>query len=183
MAIYLRGVLMRKFLIVVDMQKDFVDGSLGTKEAVKILPAVCEKISSFDGDIFVTYDTHFENYLETSEGKRLPVEHCIKGTDGWELNSEVQKALDKKEYTTVQKLTFGSVTLPELITEKAEDEDFTVELIGLCTDICVVSNALILKANFSENQISVDSSCCAGVTPETHEAALATMRMCQIDVK
>ncbi len=179
----LRGVNVKKFLIVVDMQKDFVDGSLGTAEAAKIVPAVCEKIRSFDGDIIATFDTHFENYLETSEGKKLPVEHCIKGADGWKLNADVQNALNAKKYKTVEKLTFGSVDLPNLIKEASGEENFSVELIGLCTDICVVSNALIIKANFPEKAISVDSSCCAGVTPETHEAALTTMRMCQIDVK
>ncbi len=174
---------MKNFLIVVDMQKDFVNGSLGTKEAVAIVPAVCDKIEAFDGEIFATLDTHFENYLETAEGKKLPVEHCIKGTDGWKLNSEVQKALDKKGYTIVEKLTFGSADLPRFIKEKADGDDFSIELIGLCTDICVVSNALILKAYFTDKIISVDSACCAGVTPETHGAALTTMRMCQIDVK
>ncbi len=174
---------MKSFLIVVDMQKDFVDGALGTPEAVKIVPNVVDKINSFDGDIIVTYDTHFDNYMETSEGKNLPVPHCIKNTDGWELNEDVQKALDGKKYTSVEKPTFGSVKLPEIIKQLAGDEEFSVELIGLCTDICVVSNALLLKANFPEIEISVDSSCCAGVTVESHNAALQTMKMCQIDVK
>ncbi len=173
---------MKNFLVVVDMQKDFVDGSLGTKEAVAIVPAVAEKIKNFDGDIFVTYDTHFEDYLHSAEGKNLPVEHCIKGTSGWKLDAQIEKALWGKEYTPVEKLTFGSVLLPKLIREKAEDEDFTVELVGLCTDICVVSNALILKANFPEVKISVSAGCCAGVTPDSHEAALKVMSMCQIDV-
>ena len=128
-------------------------------------------------------DTHFDNYLETSEGINLPVSHCIKGTDGWNINPDVVSALESKGYTAVEKLTFGSVDLPQLIRDKAGDGDFTVELIGLCTDICVVSNALILKANFPEKYICVDSSCCAGVTPDTHNAALTTMKMCQIDVK
>lgn len=174
---------MKKFLVVVDMQKDFVDGSLGTKEAVSIVPDVVNKILNFDGEIIATYDTHFNNYLDSSEGKKLPVEHCIKDTDGWHLDSSVQAALNEKGYKAVEKLTFGSVDLPKIIKEAAGDVDFSVELIGLCTDICVVSNALLLKANFPEAEISVDSACCAGVAPETHEAALATMRMCQIDVK
>ncbi len=173
---------MKKFLIVVDMQKDFVDGALGTREAQSIVPCVTEKIRGFDGDIFVTYDTHFENYADTAEGKKLPVPHCIKGTDGWKLDENVQKALSDREYTAVEKLTFGSVGLPKLIEERADGEDFSIELIGLCTDICVVSNALILKANFPEKRISVDENCCAGVTPESHAFAIATMRMCQIDV-
>lgn len=173
---------MKKILVVVDMQKDFVDGSLGTSEAAEIVSNVSKKIEDFDGEIFVTYDTHFENYLSTAEGERLPVEHCIKGTEGFELDKEVARALEGKKYTRVEKLTFGSVELPRLIENTADGEDFSVELVGLCTDICVVSNALILKANFPERKISVDSSCCAGVTPETHNAALTTMRMCQIDV-
>lgn len=174
---------MKKFLIVVDMQKDFVDGALGTKEAVSIVPAVVEKIKSFDGEIIVTYDTHSENYMETSEGINLPVPHCIKGTDGWQLDSNVAAALKGKNYTTVEKLTFGSINLPEVIKQSAKGENFTIELIGLCTDICVVSNALILKANFPEAEISVDSSCCAGVTPDSHTAAITTMKMCQINIK
>lgn len=174
---------MKKILVVVDMQKDFVDGALGSKEAVAIVPNVVKKIEEFDGDIFVTYDTHFENYMDTNEGKNLPVPHCIKGTDGWELNKEVMDALNNKAYTTVEKITFGSVDLPELVGKAAGDEEFSVELIGLCTDICVVSNALLLKANFPEMNILVDAACCAGVTPESHEAALTTMKMCQIEVK
>ncbi len=174
---------MKNILVVVDMQKDFVDGALGSKEAVAIVPAVAKKIREFDGDIFVTYDTHSENYMETAEGKKLPVPHCIKGTDGWELNADVKDALAGKKYTPVEKKTFGSVDLPGLIRETVGGEEFAVEAIGLCTDICVVSNVLILKANFPEVMISVDSACCAGVTPEKHEAALETMRSCHIDVK
>ena len=173
---------MKKFLVVVDMQKDFVDGALGTKEAVSIVENVVNKIISFEGELFVTYDTHFENYMESAEGKKLPVPHCIKGTEGWQLNESVAKALDGKVYTGVEKITFGSTELPELIKASAGDENFSVELIGLCTDICVVSNALLLKAHFPEAEISVDSSCCAGVTPESHQAALTTMSFCQINV-
>ncbi len=173
----------KNFLIVVDMQKDFVDGALGTKEAIAIVDNVAEKIRNFDGEIFVTYDTHFEDYMETSEGKNLPVPHCIKDTEGWQLNEKVAEALENKEYTAIEKITFGSVDLPDFIEEKTEGENFSAELVGLCTDICVVSNALLLKANFPEAEISVDSACCAGVTPETHQAALTTMKMCQIKVK
>lgn len=164
------------------MQKDFVDGALGTKEAVAIVDNVVNKINGHDGDIFVTYDTHFENYMETSEGKKLPVPHCIKGTDGWKLNDKVQAALAAKTYTEVEKITFGSVDLPQLVKKAVGDGEFEIELVGLCTDICVVSNALLLKATFPEVAISVDASCCAGVTPDTHNAALATMKMCQINV-
>ena len=173
---------MNKVLVVVDMQKDFVDGALGSAEAVAIVSNVVEKIKSFDGYIFVTYDTHSEDYLNTSEGKKLPVPHCIKGTDGWELDSQVETALEGKDFVAVEKPTFGSVNLPQLIRNRA-GEEFSLELIGLCTDICVVSNALVLKANFPENEISVIADCCAGVTPEAHNAALQTMKSCQINVK
>ena len=174
---------MKNFLVVVDMQKDFVDGALGSEEAVKIVPNVVEKIKGFDGEIFATFDTHFEDYMQTAEGKKLPVPHCIKGTDGWKLDKNVESALDEKSYTAVEKLTFGSVDLPQLIKAKANGEAFTIELIGLCTDICVVSNALVLKANFPEVEISVDKACCAGVTIESHNSALTTMSSCQINVR
>jgi nicotinamidase-related amidase len=173
---------MKRFLVVVDMQNDFVDGALGSEQAAAIVPAAVKKISSFDGDIFVTLDTHFEDYLQTSEGKKLPVAHCIKGTNGWRLNKDIKAVLDEKDFTEVEKNTFGSVNLPGLIKKAAGEEDFSIELIGLCTDICVVSNALLLKASFPEAPISVDSACCAGVTNEKHKAALETMRSCQIDV-
>ncbi|MBQ8525931.1 MAG: cysteine hydrolase [Clostridia bacterium] len=173
---------MKKILIVVDMQRDFVDGALGSAEAKAIVGNVVDKINTFDGDIFVTYDTHFENYMETSEGKNLPVPHCIKGIDGWQLEPRIKEALDKREYTAVEKITFGSVVLPELIGKKYDVSDIEILLVGLCTDICVVSNAMLLKANYPEVPISVDSCCCAGVTPESHNAALATMKMCQIEI-
>ena len=174
---------MKNFLVVVDMQNDFVDGALGSAEAVAIVPNVVEKIKNFDGEIFVTLDTHFDNYMETAEGKKLPVPHCIKGTNGWELNPEVAKALEDKKHTVVEKLTFGSVDLPKLMKEAVGEDVFSAELIGLCTDICVVSNALLLKAHYPEYNIAVDASCCAGVTPKSHNEALATMGMCQIDIK
>ncbi|MBQ8572496.1 MAG: cysteine hydrolase [Ruminococcus sp.] len=173
---------MKKFLVVVDMQKDFVDGALGTPEAQAIVDNVCRKILSFDGEIILTFDTHGENYLETAEGRKLPVKHCVKGTEGFELDENVKAALKGRDYITLEKPTFGSVRLPEIIRQKAQDEKFSVELVGLCTDICVISNALLLKANFPEAEISVDSRCGAGVTPESHNAALATMKCCQIDV-
>lgn len=172
---------MRKILIVVDMQKDFIDGSLGTKEAQKIVPAVVKKIQSYPmKDIYVTKDTHGENYLETSEGKHLPVVHCIKGTEGWELDERVEVVT--KGAVVVEKPTFGSIELMELLKTENEKETLEIELVGLCTDICVVSNALLLKAAMPENRICVDASCCAGVTSQSHEAALTTMRMCQIEV-
>lgn len=173
---------MKRFLIVVDMQKDFVDGALGTKEAVAAVPAVVKKIEAFDGDLFVTFDTHGENYMNTREGKYLPVPHCIKGTPGWQLDAAVAAALSKKAYTPVEKPTFGAVQLPDLLRNAAGGDDFSVTLIGLCTDICVVSNALLLKAAFPEADIAVDAACCAGVTPQLHEAALATMKSCQINI-
>ena len=173
---------MKNFLVVVDIQNDFVNGTLGTAEAVAMLPAAERKIREWEGEIFVTYDTHFEDYMSSAEGQKLPVEHCIKGTEGWSLNARIAEALDGKDYTAVEKITFGSVELPKLIEKAAGEEDFKITLIGLCTDICVVSNALILKAHFPEKEITVDAACCAGVTPKTHEAALETMKMCQINV-
>ena len=173
---------MKKILIVIDMQKDFVDGALGTPEAMAIVDSVVNKIETFEGDILATYDTHFADYLETAEGKNLPVPHCIKGTDGWKLNEKVQAALDKKSFERVEKITFGSVGLPGMIEEKYDINDIEIELIGLCTDICVVSNALILKANFPEISISVDARCCAGVTPKSHSTALSAMAACHIDI-
>lgn len=169
---------MKKLLVVVDIQKDFVDGALGTKEAVAIIDNAVKKIENFEGDIIVTYDTHFENYMETQEGKNLPIPHCIKGTDGWQLNEKIQQAVDKKGYIAIEKPTFGSIDLPKTINKNYDE----IELIGLCTDICVVSNAILLKANFLETKITIDASCCAGVTPESHNAALLTMKMCQINV-
>lgn len=174
---------MKKLLIVVDMQKDFVDGALGTPEAAAIVDKVVRKIENFDGDVIVTYDTHFDNYLTTQEGMILPVAHCIKDTDGWKLDAKVQKAVDRKGFYAIEKLTFGSKELPEYIKAHYDPAALEIELIGLCTDICVVSNALMMKAHFPETKVSVDASCCAGVTPTTHEAALATMKMCQIHVK
>lgn len=173
---------MKHILVVVDIQNDFVDGALGTAEAVAVIDSAAKKIREFDGEIFVTYDTHFENYANTAEGIKLPVSHCIKGTSGWELNSVVAAELAEKSYVSVEKNTFGSTELPKLVKEAVGTEDFDITLIGLCTDICVVSNALILKANFPEKEVYVDASCCAGVTPDTHNAALTTMKMCQINV-
>ena len=174
---------MEKIFVVVDMQKDFVDGALGTAEAVAMVPRMVEKIRGFDGKLIVTLDTHGEDYMNTSEGRNLPVPHCIKGTPGWELDRSIAQALEGREYTVVEKPTFGSVKLPEVIRELAAGKDFSIELAGLCTDICVVSNTLLLKAAFPEVPISVDATCSAGVTPESHAAALTTMRFCQIEIK
>ena len=173
---------MKRFLIVVDMQKDFVVGALGTPEAQQIVPRVVEKIRGFEGEIIITYDTHEEDYMETREGRFLPVPHCIRDTAGWQLNAEVTAALEERAYTVVEKPTFGAVTLPEVVEQLAGDEEFTVELVGLCTDICVVSNALLLKARLPETKVRVAAACCAGVTPASHAAALETMKMCQVEL-
>lgn len=172
---------MRKILVVVDMQNDFIDGSLGTKEAQAIVDNVVAEIANYDPvNIFVTRDTHPENYLDTQEGKNLPVVHCVKNTKGWEINEKIAKALRNAEI--IDKPTFGSKILAEKIAAIAEKEDIEVTLIGLCTDICVVSNALLIKAYVPEIPMRVIASCCAGVTPESHEAALKTMAMCQVKV-
>ena len=168
-----------KILIVVDMQKDFIDGALGTAEAVAIVPSVIEKIKEYENSdslVIYTKDTHFENYMDTREGRHLPVPHCIKGTAGHEIPDEILRGHD----LIIEKPTFGSTELVSYLENIEFDE---VELIGLCTDICVVSNALLIKARFPEREVSVDSSCCAGVTPATHEAALTTMKMCQINIR
>ena len=171
----------KRVLVVVDMQKDFVDGSLGSKEAVSIVPAVVKKARDFDGTVLFTRDTHGEDYLESSEGKNLPVVHCVKGSKGWEIRPEVAEAMPQA--VILDKPTFGSTDLAKLLYRENEKEELEIELVGLCTDICVVSNALLLKSFLPENRIGVDASCCAGVTPESHEAALATMKMCQIMVE
>lgn len=168
-----------KTLIVVDMQNDFIDGALGTKEAVAIVPNVKKKIAEYiaNGDkVLYTRDSHNENYMETNEGKHLPVKHCIIGTNGWKVADEVENT----NCDHINKPNFGwtgwyECYYPELVMSD-------IELVGLCTDICVVSNAIILKAMFPEVNITVDASCCAGVTPESHKAALLTMKMCQIEV-
>ena len=172
---------MRKILVVVDMQNDFIDGALGTPEAVAIVENVKARIREYDpADVFVTMDTHAPNYLETQEGRNLPVEHCIKGTKGWQIRSDIAALLP--DWHIYEKPTFGSVALAKDIAEIAANEDIEIEVLGLCTDICVVSNALIIKAMFPNAQVQVDAACCAGVTPESHEAALRTMQMCQIDI-
>lgn len=170
-----------KILIIVDMQNDFIDGALGTPEAAGIVACAARKIRDFDGRIFVTLDTHGPDYLETAEGKKLPVPHCVKGTKGWLLHGQIRQALQGKTYQAIEKPTFGSVELAEEIRRTA-GVDVQIELIGLCTDICVVSNALLLKAYLPEADISVDAGCCAGVSPKTHQAALETLRMCQVAV-
>ena len=170
---------MKNILIVVDMQNDFIDGALGTREAIAIVPKVEEKIREFEGEVFFTRDTHEACYLETQEGKNLPVPHCIKLEKGWEIAPSLKPFVEKAA-SVVEKPTFGSLELPKVIAGLEPD---AIELVGLCTDICVIANAMILKAAFPEVPISVDASCCAGVTPESHENALKAMKMCQVAVR
>lgn len=168
-------------LVVVDMQNDFIDGSLGTKEAQAIVPKVVEKVKAFQGRVLFTRDTHESNYLTTQEGKNLPVKHCVMHTMGWNICSPLE-ALRKE--TPIDKKTFGSVGLAQVLKAQNDyDEPIeSVTLVGLCTDICVISNALLIKAFLPETKIVVDAACCAGVTPESHAQALGAMKMCQIEV-
>ena len=162
----------KKALVVIDVQNDFVGGALGTKEAREMIPRLVEKLEKTRDDVIFTQDTHKENYLETHEGKGLPVVHCIKGTDGWDLVDEIQPFTTYAK-AVIEKKSFGSTRLPSLL--KPYDE---IEFCGLCTDICVISNALLIKAFYPETLISIDSKCCAGSTPEAHEAALSIMKNC-----
>ena len=166
-----------KYLIVVDMQNDFTTGSLGSTHAVAIIPNVVAKVKSFSGKVIFTRDTHGVDYLQTQEGKKLPVVHCVKDTDGWQICDELKPYVEQ----VVDKITFGSVTLPHILSKQGEPID-EIELCGLCTDICVISNAMILKAAFPEVKITVDASCCAGVTLESHNTALNAMMAVQIEV-
>lgn len=168
---------MSKILIVVDMQNDFIDGALGTKEAAAIVPYVKDVIESFDGKVYFTRDTHFENYMETQEGANLPVPHCIKGTDGWQIRAELD-ALRRTE--AIDKLTFGSSALVDVL--KAEKDIESITFVGLCTDICVISNAMVVKAFFPEVPLIVDAKGCAGVSSESHQRALEAMKVCQIKI-
>ena len=171
---------MRDILLVIDMQTDFVDGALGSAEAVAIIPNVLREIAKFDkSNIIATRDTHPESYMQTREGKHLPVPHCIKDTDGWQIHPELE-ALRKEE--PIDKPSFGSVALAQLLKtyDTYEEKIEEITLIGLCTDICVISNAMIIKAYLPETPIFVDAKCCAGVTPESHERALDAMAVCQI---
>ena len=172
---------MKKILIVVDMQNDFIDGALGTKEAEAIVDNVIRKIKRCkDEYIFATRDTHPENYLESQEGRNLPVNHCIKGSEGWQISPELI-GFCKDE--PIDKPTFGSVEMGELLKKENDAEEIeSITFIGLCTDICVISNAILAKANFLEVPVTVDAKCCAGVTPESHKNALEAMKMCQIRV-
>lgn len=168
-------------LVVVDMQNDFIDGALGTPEAVSIVPKVMVKMMNFDGLVLATRDTHGEDYLDTQEGKNLPVKHCIKGTHGWEIKDEIAQLMASQP---IDKPTFGSEALGNILKELNNNMEpiDSITLIGLCTDICVISNAMLLKAFLPEVSIKVDASCCAGVTPERHETALEAMKACQIEI-
>lgn len=167
-----------KYLIVVDMQNDFTTGSLGSAHAAAIIPNVVQKVKSFDGTVIFTRDTHGQDYMQTQEGRKLPVMHCVKDTNGWQICDELMPYAKQ----VVDKITFGSVDLPNILKDAAESIE-EIELCGLCTDICVISNAMILKAAFPEVTISVDASCCAGVTMESHKTALDAMRAVQIEIK
>ena len=172
---------MKKLLLVIDMQNDFIDGALGTAEALAIVENVKAKIRAWPaGDVIATMDTHGPDYLQTQEGRLLPVEHCIRGTEGWRIRPDIAELLaDAKIY---EKPAFGSVRLAEDLKALSERQEIELELVGLCTDICVASNAILLKAMLPEVKISVDPACCAGVTPERHAAALTTMAACQIQI-
>lgn len=174
---------MARILIVIDMQKDFIDGSLGTPEAVQIVKAVKELVNGWDGRVLFTRDTHTEEYLDTQEGRKLPVPHCIRGSAGWQLEQELQQWQQQEKCPIFDKNTFGSTELARYLaishlTEPIEE----IMLVGLCTDICVISNALLIKAYLPEVPLKVKASCCAGVSPASHERALEAMQMCQIEI-
>lgn len=182
---------MKKVLVVIDCQNDFITGSLRNEEAIKVVPNIVEKINSFNGDLIVaSFDTHDENYLESNEGKKLPFVHCIKDTEGWKLESSIQNAIDEAEENRkiqviyVEKPTFGSDEIPLFIHHLLPyNEELDIEFVGFCTDICVVSNVLITKSAFyNKADVRVDASCCAGVSVDKHNAALLTMRSCQVDI-
>ena len=170
-----------KYLIVVDMQNDFIDGALGTAEAQAVLPAVAEKVKSFDGRVVFTRDTHHADYLETQEGRNLPVVHCIEGSDGWQLAPALEALRLERNLEVFDKPTFGSTALAAmLLDEYVKGGVDSVELCGVCTDICVISNALLIKATMPELPVYLHSSLCAGTTPENHNSAITAMTMCQI---
>ena len=173
---------MKDILLVIDMQKDFIDGSLGTPEAIAIVPKVVQLVRDFAGEVLFTRDTHGADYLNTAEGKKLPVEHCIQNTEGWELEPQLMEEQKKRSAVIFDKGTFGSKELAAYLAEHA-DEISSVMLCGLCTDICVISNALLAKAFLPEVPIRVRADCCAGVTPDSHKNALEAMKMCHIDIE
>ena len=172
---------MQTVLVVVDMQNDFIDGALGTKEAVAIVDNVRKKIEGFEGTVLFTRDTHYEDYMDTQEGGNLPVPHCIKGTKGWEIREELEA---HRTTEAIDKVTFGSSKLPEVLHKMHEENPIeSITFVGLCTDICVISNVMVTKAFLPEVPIIVDAACCAGVTPESHKNALGAMKVCQVKVE
>ena len=172
-----------KVLFVIDVQNDFLTGPLGTKEAQAAVPNIVKKIREFDGYVFATVDQHNYDYLNTLEGKKLPVPHCIKDTEGEDIPEDVEKEIHKKTYDIFCKKTFGTFEYIDLLNDINKKKPIEkIEIVGFCTDICVISNALILRAAFPNVPIEVDAKCCAGVTPELHEAALKVMKSCQIDI-
>ena len=171
---------MQNILVVIDMQNDFIDGALGTPEAAAIVPGVRKKIEEFEGSVVYTQDTHDTDYRNTREGKQLPVEHCIRNTKGWEIRDEIWM---EKSAAKIEKGTFASVELGEWLRDEDKKETIgTVTMVGLCTDICVISNAFLIRAFLPETEIVVDAACCAGVTEETHYIALQAMKNCQITI-
>lgn len=175
---------MARYLIVIDMQKDFIDGSLGTPEAVAIVDSVNQMVAAWDGPVIFTRDTHEADYMETQEGRNLPVVHCIRNTDGWQLETGLQALCDARESRIFDKPAFGSMELSAYLAEKHVEEFIDeIVLVGLCTDICVISNAMLAKAALPEVPVTVIADCCAGVTPVSHERALEAMKMCQIIIR
>ncbi len=172
---------MQDILIVVDMQNDFINGPLGSAEAASIVPKVAKKIEEFKGGVMFTRDTHHKNYLETQEGKNLPVVHCIEGTEGWKLHPQIEKL---RKCEPVNKNIFGSIELGEILRSLDQKNKIRkIVLIGVCTDICVISNAMIIKSFLPETEVSVDASCCAGSSRENHLTALQAMEVCQIKIE
>ena len=182
---------MEEILVVVDMQKDFIDGALGSEEAVRILPAVIRKIKEYvkkNNAIYFTKDTHTPQYLETQEGRKLPVVHCVKNSKGWELQEDIKQLVEELQAKTDRRLVFeksifGSEALASTLRTQFAGEEISIELVGLCTDICVIANAMLLRSFMPEATIKVDASCCAGVTPESHSNALEAMKRCQVEIK
>ncbi|MGI6004308.1 MAG: cysteine hydrolase family protein [Christensenellales bacterium] len=177
---------MKDVLIVVDMQRDFVDGALGTEEARRIVPALARRIRGFDGRVILTMDTHDEDYPDTQEGKNLPVPHCVKGSDGWRLDPDIRRAVNARQesVTIFEKPAFASTELALYLKEMNRTEGVaSVELAGLCTDVCVISNAILVKAFLPEVPVKVNAVLCAGVTPQRHLAALEAMAACQVMIE
>ncbi|QIB69127.1 cysteine hydrolase [Aminipila butyrica] len=173
---------MKDILVVVDMQKDFIDGALGSPQAQALVGPVVEKIRHFQGDIYYTRDTHGENYLETLEGQNLPVIHCVEYTEGWRIHPDIMAASEGKKVVVIDKPAFGSMELLRIMEEEIWNPVGSITLVGLCTDICVISNALMLRSRFCQIPICVDASCCAGATLEGHQEALNAMERCHIQI-